>query len=242
MKIDIEIDDASLFTQVALVVDRPKIRNEIVHLRNKLTGGKIYPSVKAWKDTGFNLTYQNDIVDLIVQNQISPVLAPVLEEAIITGKVTRFIRVLSIHIPRRDLAELYFATDDIISSEDYEYTLITPMEATNQEVEIAYSERKQIVKRDAKREEPEDLTGYYELVQPQSDTKSEVTTHRDWYWMHLPSEQDGIGMSHFQIALSIVEKQDKNRDEQYKRAKAHEFENTVQKSVNRYKALVEKHS
>ena len=242
MKIKIEIEDASLFTQVALAIDRPKIRSEIVQLRNKLTGGKIYPSVKAWKDTGLHLTYQNDIVDLIVQDEISPVFAPVLEEAIITGKVTRFSRVLSIPIPRKDLAELYFASDDIVTSEDYEYTLITPMEATSREVESAYSEMKQIVKKDVKREEPEDLTGYYELIQPQSDTKSEVRIHRDWYWMHLSVREGGEGMSHFQIALSVIEKRDGETDDSEKRQRAHEYENTVQKSVNRYKALVEKHS
>lgn len=242
MKIEIEIEDASLFTQVALVIDKPKVRAGITRVWEKLTGGKIYPSVKAWKKTGLKLTYQNEIVDLIVKSEISPVFVPVLEEAIITGKVTRFSRVLSVPIPRKDLAELYFATDDVISNGDYEYTLITPMEATSREVEKEYSEIKKAVKRDAKKEEPEDMSDYFELVQPLSDTKSEVKTHRDWYWMELSDEEGGNDMSHFQVALSVVEKLYPHESENDKRQRAREFENTVQKSVNRYKALVEKHS
>ena len=161
MKIDIEIQDSSLFTQVALIIDRPKLREAISQIRNKWTKGKIYPTVQAWKATIKIYTYQNDLIDLIVENEISPVFAPVLEEAIFTGKVTRFSRVLSVPIPRRDLVELYFATDDIISGEDYEYTLVTPMEATSQEVAKEYSEVKKIVRKYKQREEPEDLTGYY---------------------------------------------------------------------------------
>src|SRR3989344_7536935 len=126
MKIDIEIEDTSLFTQVALIIDRPKVRASITRVREKLTSGKTYLSVKAWKDSGLNLTYQNDIVKLIVENEISPVLAPVLEEAIVTGKVTRFSRVLTVPIPRKDLAELYFAYEDTIRDEDYEHPLSHP--------------------------------------------------------------------------------------------------------------------
>ena len=242
MKIEIEIDDASLFTQVALIIDRPNVRAGITRVREKLTDGKIYKSVKLWKDTGLNPTYQNEIIDLIVKSEISPVFAPVLEEAIITGKVTRFSRVLSVPIPRKDLAELYFASADTIRSEEYEYTLITPMEATNQEVKNEFNEIKKVVKRISKIEEPTDLTDYYELVQPVSDTKSEIKTHRDWFWMHLSKQDGGNGMSHFRIALSIIEKQHPNENEQDLRQRAREFENTVQKSVNRYSALVEKHS
>lgn len=241
MKIDIQIDNASLFTQVALIIDRPKIRETIAWIRDKWTGGKIYSTVREWKSTHKIHTYQNDIIDLIVENKISPVFAPVLEEAIFTDKVTRFSRVLSIPIPRRDLAELYFASDDIISTEDYEYSLVTPMEATSKEVAREYGEVKKIVRRDKRKEEPEDLTGYYELVQPVSDTKSEIKTHRDWYWMHLPVQYGGKGMSHFRISLSVIEKRDSKIDDSGKRQRAHEFENTVQKSVNRYKALVERH-
>ena len=101
---------------------------------------------------------------------------------------------------------------------------------------------KKVVKKVAKMEEPTDLTDYYELVQPVSDTKSEIKTHRDWFWMHLTKQDGGNGMSHFQISLSVIEKLYQNENEQAKRQRAREFENTVQKSVNRYSALVEIHS
>lgn len=240
MKIDIEIQDASLFTQVALVVDRSKVREGITRLREKWTGGKIYPSAKAWRDTGLKLTFVNDIIDLIVENQISPVFLPVLEEAIITGKVTKFSRVLSVPIPRKDLAELYVAADDIVRSEDYEYALITPMEATRREVAKEYGEIKQAVKKAAKQEEPEDLTGYYELVQPLSDTKSESRMHRKWYWQHLPKSQGGEGKSYYRIAWDIVSPKAKNETETKYEAMA--IEDKIRQAVKDYRNLVTKHS
>lgn len=240
MKIDIEIQDASLFTQVALVVDRPKVRDGITQLRSKWTDGKTYSSVRAWKDTGLKLTFVNDIVELIVENQISPVFLPVLEEAIITGKVTKFSRVLSVPIPRRDLAELYVAADDTIRNEDYEYALITPMEATRQEVAKEYGEIKQAVKRAAKRNEPEDLTGYYELVQPLSDTKNESRTHRIWFWQHLPKSQGGEGKSYFRIALDMASKQESNPVVAKRDAMA--LEDKIRQAVKDFRNLIMKHS
>ncbi|OGE63175.1 hypothetical protein A2964_01080 [Candidatus Daviesbacteria bacterium RIFCSPLOWO2_01_FULL_40_27] len=240
MKIDIEIEDASLFTQVALVIDRQDVRTGISQLRDRWTDGKTYPTVRAWKDMGLKFTFVNDIIDLIVQNQISPVFIPVLEEAIITGKVTRFSRVLSVPIPRRDLAELYVAADDTISNEDYEYALITPLEATRREVAKEYGEIKQAVKRAAKREEPEDLTGYYELVQPLSDTKSEVQTHRKWYWQHLPKSQGGEGKSYYRIALDIAgQKAISETDAKYE---AMAIEDTIRQAIKDYRHLIVRHS
>lgn len=47
MKIDIEIEDISLFAQEAVVVDRPKILEGILKLRQRWTNGKTYPTVIA---------------------------------------------------------------------------------------------------------------------------------------------------------------------------------------------------
>lgn len=189
MKIDIEIDDISLFAQIAVVVDRPKILEGILKLRQKWTNGKIYPNVKSWKDEGLKINYQNDIVDLLETERISPVFVSVIEEAMVTNKVTHFNRVVMVPIPRKELAEYLIATYDTLDNGDYEYVLVTPIEAQRNEVEEGYANMKRAVKRTKKLDNP-----FEQLLQPLlQNSKTSFRNSREWYWMYQSEKQNGKG-------------------------------------------------
>lgn len=190
MKIDIEIKDISLFAQVAVIVDRPQIINGIIQLRNKWTKGKIYPTVKAWKSSGIKINFHKDILDFLDANNISPVFLSVIEQAIVTNKVTSFTRVVRIPIPRKVITEYYPLIEETIQNGDYEYVLITPAEAERVEVEEAYADMKRAIKATAEVENP-----FEQLLQPRlQNPKSAFRNSRDWYWMYLEEKDKGRGI------------------------------------------------
>lgn len=229
MKIDIEIDDISLFAQVAIIIDRPKIREGIIKLRQKWTQGKIYPSLRAWQKEGLKINYQADIIDLLEGDKISPVFIPVIEEIMVTNKVTHFTRVVMVPIPRRDLAEYYVAMYDTLDKGDYEYVLITPVEAERNEVEEGFAGMKRAIKKTSQNDNPFEV-----LLQPiTQNPKTSFRNARDWYWMYQSEKVNGKG-----AYKRIVEEwgrlhPPKNQDDYID-------QNVIEQAVSRYSKLTER--
>jgi hypothetical protein len=141
MKIDIEIDNPSLFTQVAFILDRPEVTGAVLKLRGKwLTNKKLADSIEAWKQSHREIVaqFEADIVSLLVKHNLSPTFSPIIEQAALTNKVTHFPRVARIVIPRKDVADLVQLSHEIVASAEYEYALVIPLEATETEVLEAY--------------------------------------------------------------------------------------------------------
>lgn len=229
MKIDIEIDDISLFAQVAVIVDRPKILEGILKLRQKWTNGKTYPSAKAWKDEGLKINYQNDIIDLLESERISPVFLSVIEEAMVTNKVTHFNRVVMVPIPRKVLAEYLIATYDTLDNGDYEYVLVTPIEAERNEVEEGYANMKRAVKKTKEIDNP-----FEQLLQPLlQNPKTSFRNAREWYWMYQQEKQNGKG-AYKRIVGSWDKLHPPKEDADYL------DQNVIEQAVSRYSKLLKR--
>lgn len=226
MKIEIEIDDISLFAQVAIVIDRPKILEGIIKLRQKWANGKIYPSLRKWKDEGLKINYQYDIIDLLESEKVSPVFLSVIEEVMVTNKVTQFSRVVMVPIPRKVLAEYLVAEYDTYDFGDYEYVLITPMEAERNEVEEGFADVKRAVKKTLQNDNP-----FEQLLQPLlQNPKTSFRDARDWYWMYLREKNKGRGIySRILDKWNEVKKEDELLDDQ----------NVIEQAVYRYTKLLE---
>lgn len=229
MKIDIEIEDISLFAQVAVIVDRPKILKGIVKLRGKWAKGKIYSTVRAWKNEGLKINYQNDIIDLLASERVSPVFLSVIEEAMVTNKVTHFNRVVMVPIPRKVLAEYLVAEYDTYDFGDYEYVLITPMEAERNEVEEGFANGKRAVKKTLQNDNP-----FEQLLQPLlQNPKTPFRNAREWYWMYQQEKQNGKG-----TYKRIVERWDKLH--QPKEDADYLDQNVIEQAVSRYSKLLKR--
>lgn len=236
MKIEIEIENLSLFTQVARVIDKPKIRKGIAKLRNKWTGGKLYPDLESWRKTRNSFNFRKELTELLLDNEISPIFLPVLEEAVVTGKVTKFTRVVRLPIPRKELTEYYALIGETLQDEDYEYVLVTPLDASRDEVATAFGEMKNVVKDTLKQNDPENMTGYYELKPPNPDTKSEIKQHRDWYWMNLSKSKGGMGMSYDKIGFNIAQIEGSNDTIAKRESLVHK--DKIRQAIKDYKALL----
>lgn len=227
MKIEIEIEDISLFAQIAVVIDKPNIRDGIIRLREKWTKGKVYSSVKAWKSEGLKINYENDIVDLLETEKISPVFLPVIVQAMVTNKVTHFKRVVMVPIPRRILAEYLIATNDTLDNGDYEYVLVTPIEAERNEVEEEYANMKRAVKRTKEIDNP-----FEQLIQPiLQNPKTSFRAAREWYWMYLEEEKKGRG-----AYRRILDKWNEGRNESQMLLD----QNIIEQAVFRYSKLLKR--
>jgi len=225
MKIDIEINDISLFAHVAITLDRPAIQQAIIELRKKWTGGKLYPNFDSWKNTGVKINFPQDILKILNENNISPIFLYVFEEAIVTNKVTHFTRVLRVPIPRKVLAEYLPLTAETLQKDDYEYVLVTPPEAERNEVEEEYASMKRDIKDTAKLDSPFDV-----LNQPLTQNpKASFKNAREWYWMYLEEQSSGQGKYN-----RILDKWNAGKEEE-----DCEFSvNVVEKAVSNYKKLL----
>ena len=229
MKIDIEIDDISLFAHVAITLDRPVIQQAITELRKKWTGGKLYPSFDSWKNTGVKINFSQDILKVLNENNVSPIFLYVFEEAIVTNKVTHFTRVLRVPIPRKVLAEYIPLTPETLQNGDYEYVLVTPPEAERNEVEEEYASMKRDVKDTAKLDSPFEV-----LNQPLTQNpKSSFRNAREWYWMYQKEKTNGKGI--YPRILEAWEKMNppKNPDDYLD-------QNVIEQAVSRYHKLIER--
>src|SRR3989344_6780110 len=205
MKIDIEIDNTSLFAQVAVIIDKPEIQKGIIELRKKWTKNKIYPDLESWKDEGVKINFHKDVFDFLNNNQVSPVFLSVIEEAIITNKVTHFTRVIRVSIPHKVLAEYILLSDETLQNQDYEYVIITPSEAERNEVEEEYASMKRAIKGTAKIDNPFEI-----LLQPLTQNpKTSFRNAREWYWIYLEEQKNGKG-----VYSRILEKWNKSKDEE----------------------------
>lgn len=229
MKIDIEIDDISHLAQVAIIIDRPKIQEGIVKLRQKWCSGKTYPTVRAWQAESLKINYQEDIIGLLESERVSPVFLSVIEEAMVTNKVTRFNRVIMVPIPRKVLAEYLIATYDTLDSGDYEYVLITPLEAERSEVEEEFADMKRTVKKTSQNDNPFEV-----LLQPiTQNPKTSFRNAREWYWMYQSEKVNGKG-----AYKRVVEEWErihppKNQDDYID-------QNVIEQAVSRYSKLIER--
>jgi len=187
--IEIKIEDPALFTHIALIVDRPKVRKEVSLLRKKW----------ANKKPGMNLEFNKDINTLLRTNKLSPAHFYLIEQTILKGFVTKHPRVTHIVIPRDMLEDIVQLEMETIDNENYEYAILTPIEATEEEVVQQFRSMKQAVKKSLERNYPPQ--GAQELNQPMSDTISNIKRDRKWYWMHQPKSDGGEGMSYYRIAL-----------------------------------------
>jgi len=227
MKIDIEIDNTSLFAQVAVIIDKPEIQKGIIELRKKWTKNKIYPDLESWKDEGVKINFHKDVFDFLNNNQVSPVFLSVIEEAIITNKVTHFTRVIRVSIPHKVLAEYILLSDETLQNQDYEYVLITPSEAERNEVEEEYASMKRAIKGTAKIDNPFEI-----LLQPLTQNpKTSFRNAREWYWIYLEEQKNGKG-----VYSRILEKWNKSKDEE----QSIFDQNIIEQAISRYKKLLER--
>ena len=227
MKIDIEIDNTSHFAQIAVIIDKPEIQKGIGDLRKKWTKNRVYPDLKSWEDEGVKINFHKDILDFLNKNQVSPVFLSVIEEAVITNKVTNFTRVVRVPIPHKVLAEYILLSDDTLQKQDYEYVLITPSEAERQEVEEEYASMKRAIKGTAKIENPFEV-----LLQPLiQNPKTSFRNAREWYWTYLEEQKNGKG-----IYSRILERWNKSKDEE----QSIFDQNIIEQAISRYKKLLER--
>jgi hypothetical protein len=229
MKIDIEIDDISLFAQVAVIIDKPEIQKGIVQLRQKWTKGKLYPDLKSWEDEGIKINFHKDILDYLNNNQVSPVFLSVIEEAIITNRVTHFTRVIRVPIPHNVLSEYILLSDETLQNANYEYVLIAPAEAERNEVEEEYASMKRAIKNTAKLDSPFEV-----LIQPiTQNPKTSFRNAREWYWMYQKEKENGKGI--YPRILETWEKiyPPKNSDDYLD-------QNVIEQAVSRYHKLIER--
>jgi hypothetical protein len=190
MPIEIDIADISHFAQVAVIVDKPKVREGIVKLRDQWSKGMVYPSMKAWRATGVKINFHQDILEMLHDAGVSPVYLYVIEEAIATNKVTKLTRVVRLPIPREVLAEYMTLINETLGKNDYEYVLITPSESERNEVEEAYAEMKRVVKETSKIDNP-----FEHLLQPLlQNPKTNFRNTRQWYWMYQEEKSRGRGI------------------------------------------------
>lgn len=176
--IDIQIEDPALFTHIALVVDGSKVRGEISRLREKW---------RNRKPNTINSQLDQDISTLLHSNNISPTLFPVIKQAVVDGYITYHPRVTWVAVPRDMLADIHLINYETIDNGDYEYAIVTPIEATEEEVVKEFRELKRMVKQSIDFVNPKDGS-LQELNQPASDTISGIKEHRNWYFRHLNGE------------------------------------------------------
>lgn len=169
--VEITITDPSLATQVSLVVDRDGVRQKIKELRGKWQGRKLEP-LTQYVELG------DEIRELLKTNKLPIFYHSVIEEAVLTGKITRFNRVMRVAIPHEVLEQLDENSQEILKGkEKYEYALVISPETTIQEVEQAYGDLKRDI---GSKFGGGELEG---VKQPLSDTINSITEHRKWYWM-----------------------------------------------------------
>lgn len=207
--IDIQIEDPALYTHLALILDRPKVRKEVSLLRKKW----------ANKKPGNNIGFYKDITTFLQTNNLSSGLTSVIEEAILKGHVTKHPRTTRIVIPRDMLQDIVQLEMETIDAEDYEYAILTPMEATEEEVIQEFRGMKQTVKKSLDQDYPPQG-----LKQPISDTISNIKRDREWYLRHENGE------SYLSIALEIVKEKDK----------AYQYKDSVRKAIKQYESKLSK--
>lgn len=201
--IDIRIEDPALYTHLALILDRPKVRKEVSLLRKKW----------ANKKPGDNIGFYKDIATFLRTNNLSAGLTSVIEEAILKGYVSRHPRVTRLVIPRDMLQDIVQLEVETLDNEVYEYAILTPVEATEEEILQEFRHVKQTVKKSLDRDYPP-----YEMKQPVSDTISNIKRDREWYLRHEKGE------SYLSIALEVVKDKDK----------AYQYKDSVRKAVKQY--------
>lgn len=229
MKIDIQIDNTSHFAQVAIIIDKPEIQKGIDELRQKWTKGKLYPDLKSWRDEGIKINFHKDILECLNSNQVSPVFLPVIEEAVVTNKVTQFTRVVRVPIPHKVLSEYILLSDETLQNKDYEYVLITPAEAERNEVEEEYASMKRAIKSTTKLDNPHEV-----LTQPiTQNPKASFRNAREWYWMYQKEKANGKGI--YPRILEAWEKINppKNPDDYLD-------QNVIEQAVSRYQSLIKR--
>lgn len=207
--IDIQIEDPALYTHLALILDRPKVRKEVSLLRKKW----------ANKKSGNNIGFYKDIATFLRTNNLSAGLTPVIEEALLKGYVSKHPRVTRIVIPRDMLQDIVQLEMETVDAEDYEYAILTPMEATEDEVIREFRDMKQTVKKSIDLEYPPQG-----LKQPTSDTISNIKRDREWYLRHVKGE------SYLSIALDEVKDKDK----------AYQYKDSVRKAIKQYENKLSK--
>ena len=207
--IDIRIEDPALYTHLALILDRPKVRKEVSLLRKKW----------ANKKSGNNIGFYKDIATFLLTNNLSSGLTSVIEEAILKGYVTKHPRVIRIVIPRDMLQDIVQLEMETIDTEDYEYAILTPLEATEKEVVQEFRGIKQAVKKSFDQDYPPQG-----LKQPVSDTISNIKRDREWYLRHEKGE------SYLSIALDVMKDEDK----------AHQYKDSVRKAIKQYGKKLQK--
>lgn len=201
--IDIRIEDPALYTHLALILDRPKVRKEVSLLRKKW----------ASKKPGDNIGFYKDIATFLRTNNLSAGLTPVIEEAILKGYVSRHPRVTRLVIPRDMLQDIVQLEMETLDNEDYEYAILTPVEAAEEEVLQEFRHIKQTVKKSLDRDYPP-----YEMKQPVSDTISNIKRDREWYLRHEKGE------SYLSIAQEVVKDKEK----------AYQYKDSVRKAIKQY--------
>lgn len=201
--IDIRIEDPALYTHLALILDRPKVRKEVSLLRKKW----------ANKKPGNNIGFYKDIATFLRTNNLSSGLTSVIEEAILKGYVSRHPRVTRIVIPRDMLQDIVQLEMETLDNEDYEYAILTPMEATEEEVIQEFRDMKKTIKKSLEIEYPPQG-----LKQPISDTISNIKRDREWYLRHEKGE------SYLSIAQGVVKDKEK----------AYQYKDSVRKAIKQY--------
>jgi len=220
----ITVKDESLYTQIAFIIDQQTIRKDLETLRIKwqrknirnVTTSKKYSTRGAFGNT---VEFDNDLLNLLRKHHLSVIYAPIMKQAIETGTITQFPRVQRLLIPRDVLEGLLVLSDEQPEVHEYEYALITPLEATEHEVTEAFNELKETVKKTAHSDS--------RLTQQSSDTVSNINRDRKWYWKNQPKEKGGEGKSYHTIALEVPEIKG-NKD------KAFQYADTVRKAIKQY--------
>ncbi|MFC1600529.1 hypothetical protein ACFL25_00430 [Patescibacteria group bacterium] len=188
MPIEIDIDNPSLFTHAAFIVDRPDVCKAVLKLRGKWLNDQLAKSVDDWKHEHRDEIYlfEADIINMLVKHNLSPTFASIIEQAVLANKVSHFPRVSRIVIPRKDVADLVQLSHETVGGMQYEYALVAPLESTEAEVIEAYRRMKQTVIKSRSRKITSDDP--HELMQPTTDTLPTIKQQRDWYYRKLRGE------------------------------------------------------
>lgn len=235
--IEITIKDDALYTYLALILDQEAVREQIFKLRNEY-GNRVKPPA-----LGLNMAIAKTLKDL----HLPVTLFDPIKQAVTEGKVTTFKRVQRIVIPRETLIDLYVTQLDTLQDGNYEYAVITPVEATQEEVLAEFRELNQVVSDSVTKVLP--ITyAYHELIQSMGNTISNIKRDRVWYWKRKQEMsyreiaiEDNKGGKHYKRALTISKKSLKCSEQDLKEAVFHlkhieDAMETIRKAVKQYES------
>lgn len=194
MNIKIEIDDPSLSTHLVVIFARDDVKKVIVNLRKTYINEDSSDSFDEWKQSkGIFFEYGKDLYDALEELQLPPYLDNAFMEAVVTGRVTSFMRSFPIVIPNYVLKWLISLGSEHLMDGNYSYALLSPPEATKKEILNAHRLQQNNIK-ESKITPETFIPDGTPLLQPMTDTISNISRDVEWYLMHES------GMSYSQIA------------------------------------------